>query len=94
MKHYGQSDYEWKNNKLYLNDKKTGYSIVPDGGLGKMFKVRWPDGVLSEDYYNLTRAKDHASRLAAEDTRKEHGAEGIGQPADAFKSEIGIQVAK
>lgn len=28
-----------------------------------MFRVRYPDGVLSEDYYNLTRAKDFAAKM-------------------------------
>lgn len=94
MKHYGQSDFDWKKNKLYLTGKKTGYSVIEEKGHPGMFRIRWPDGILSEDFYNLTRAKDHASTIAAEDMRKTIGAEGLGQPTDALESKIGMDVAK
>lgn len=55
----GRDDLIWKDKELYQGNKKTGYSVVPDGGLGKFYKVKWPDGNLSEDYYNLTWGKEN-----------------------------------
>lgn len=68
--------FTWKDRKLYLDGKNTKYSIFLHSGLThpefeetKLYKVRWPDGVLSEDFYNLTRAKQHVIQIA----RKELG---------------------
>lgn len=36
-------------------------------------RVKWPDGVLSGDYYNLTRAKDHAVTMALKELNKTDG---------------------
>lgn len=75
----GKKQLNFKFKKLYHGDKDTGYSVVPGGPEYKMWKVSWPDGVLSDDYYNLTRAKDHAASLYLEDENKAPGS-----PADAF----------
>lgn len=32
--------------------------IVKDLEFTGMYRLQWPDGVLSEDFYNLTRVKD------------------------------------
>ena len=34
-----------------------------------MFYVKYPDGELSKDHYNLSRAKDHAAKLNEIDRR-------------------------
>lgn len=65
-----KKDITFKEDKLYHGDKDTGYSVVPGGPEYKMWKVSWPDGVLSQDYYNLTRAKDHAASLYLETQNK------------------------
>lgn len=36
------------------------HKIVEENGF---YRVKYPDGVLSEDFYNLTRAKNHAAVL-------------------------------
>lgn len=51
-----------KDNKIYYNNKLK-FTIVPDETYPKMFKLRWPDKVLSENCYNLTRTVEHARRL-------------------------------
>lgn len=33
-------------------------AIVKDTEYTEMYRLRWKDGVLSEDFYNLTRAND------------------------------------
>jgi hypothetical protein len=33
-------------------------AIVPDAKHAGMFRLKWPDGVLSNDMYNQTRASD------------------------------------
>jgi hypothetical protein len=32
--------------------------VVKDKKVKDMFRLKWPDGVLSEDFYNLARAND------------------------------------
>lgn len=38
-------------------------NIVEDMKHEGMYRIQWPDGVLSEDFYNLARAKDHAAKV-------------------------------
>jgi|HubBroStandDraft_2_1064218.scaffolds.fasta_scaffold309650_3 hypothetical protein len=77
----------WKDNKLYYEGKFTGISLIPT-----LFKIKYEDGVISEDVYNLTRAHDNAKRhyinkentdgrLELEGARKE-----LGSPPDALFS--------
>jgi hypothetical protein len=33
-------------------------SIVKDTKYPNMYRLKWEDGILSEDFYNFTRAKD------------------------------------
>lgn len=56
-------NYEWKNERLHYEGRTTGMGILVHPTYPKMYYVRWPDGSLSEDFYNRTRAKEHA-RLA------------------------------
>ena len=47
--------------------------VVPDAAHPGMWRVRWPDGRLS-DMTNLTRAKDAVARfLEAEESRQREG---------------------
>lgn len=78
----GKNSLNFRSHTLFKGDQNTGWSVVPDKkivGLAKMYRVRWPDGVLSVDYYNYTRARDHAARLYAEGQNKAPSS-----PADAF----------
>lgn len=50
-------------NDLYLGRKKTGYSVVKDETYEGLWRVKYPDGNISEDLYNKTRAKEHCYRL-------------------------------
>ena len=56
---YGHQDLHWKDSRLYLGSSATGYSITPDTKYPSMWRVRYPDGSLS-DIVNLTRARDGA----------------------------------
>ena len=51
-------DCTWKENKLYCRGRLIG-QVVPDGKYPRMWRVKHPDGSLS-DMVNLTRAKDAA----------------------------------
>jgi hypothetical protein len=35
-----------------------------------MFYLVWPDGSMSDDFYNKTRAKDHAAKIEATMARR------------------------
>lgn len=39
------------------------HKAVKDKQLTGMWRVKYPDGELSADFYNLTRAKNHAAVL-------------------------------
>lgn len=69
----------FKFKKLYYFEKDTRFSVVPDSVEG-MWRVRWPDGVLSQDYYNLVRAKDHCAKVFME-----LGNTAVESPVDALK---------
>ena len=56
---YGHQDLHWKDSRLYLGSCATGNSITPDTKYPSMWRVRYPDGSLS-DIVNLTRARDGA----------------------------------
>jgi hypothetical protein len=75
----GSKQLSFKFKELYHGKERTGFSVVPTLH-SNMYRIQWPDGVLSEDMYNLTRARDHAARLYAEGENK-----ALGSPADAFK---------
>ena len=60
---YGHQDLHWKDSRLYLGSCATGNSITPDAKYPSMWRVRHPDGSLS-DIVNLTRARDGARCLA------------------------------
>jgi hypothetical protein len=92
MKHYGTEDLHWEKEQVYLGKRKL-CSVFPVGGIllpgGMMYKIRWPDGVESEDKYNLEWAKYHALTISLDIVREEQGleqgAEPYVSPVDAFK---------
>lgn len=49
--------------------KTKKFKVVPNPD-GYGHRVRWPDGELSADYYNLTWAKEHARVLQENDRRE------------------------
>jgi|KBSMisStaDraftv2_1062788.scaffolds.fasta_scaffold74570_4 hypothetical protein len=49
----------WKGDRLWLNGRFSGFSVVVDERYPQMWRVRRPDGSLS-DMVNRTRAKDAA----------------------------------
>jgi len=59
--HTGKDLY-WKEGRLF-DKKELILEIVPDEVHKHMFWIKWPDGSKSVDFYNITRAKDHAVKL-------------------------------
>jgi hypothetical protein len=57
-----RNDLRWKDDRLMVRGRWSGARIVPDPKWPKMFRVEFPEGVLS-DMVNLTRAKDAAAHL-------------------------------
>ena len=60
---YSRHDLQWKGRELRLNTGRLLGTIEPDSEWAGMFRVRLPDGWLS-DMVNLTRAKDAAISLS------------------------------
>lgn len=64
---HSSDELVWKNNKLYYQNNKfmevVEYSIegYPDG---TYWRIKFPKGSLSNEYYNLSTAKDNAKRQA------------------------------
>ena len=78
-KKYGASDLNTRFKKVFVGDEDTGFSIVPSETEG-MWRVSYPDGVLSKDHYNKTRAREHSITEAALHLRI--GAEPGKEPSD------------
>jgi hypothetical protein len=57
---------EWKDNKQYYKGKHTGISLIPT-----LFKIKYEDGVVSEDVYNLERAHDNANKYLVSERNKD-----------------------
>lgn len=75
--------FEYK--QLLFAGKPTGFSVIKDE-VG-LYKVKWPDGELSKDHYNITWAKQHCVREAAKFLNIQlEGAEmAPAEPADALE---------
>jgi len=72
---YGNRNTRWEGDHLYISNRATGYSIVRDQRYPNMYRVRSPNGVLS-DIVNRARAKDAAAaRALAVLNMRETGAE-------------------
>jgi hypothetical protein len=64
MRVWGRNELAWKNDALYLRGRRRRLiAIAPDGQWPGMWRVRYPDGGLS-DMVNLSRAKDAAAAEA------------------------------
>lgn len=62
-------DFNWKDKKLYLGKTDTKFSVF--NGEEDIYWVKWPDGQISADFYNLTRAKDNCVKMALSTYNKE-----------------------
>lgn len=51
----GQEDFKWDGYRLYLGDEYVGRVYEAD----ILYRILWADGVKSDDYYNISRAKDN-----------------------------------
>jgi hypothetical protein len=56
-------DLKWKDNILRHRNMKYA-EVIPHSKYPKMFYIRWANGDLSADFYNISRAKDHAVNYA------------------------------
>jgi len=63
----------WKEDRLYVDRRLSGYAIQPDEKYQMMWRVRSPDGSLS-DMVNRTRAKDAAAAMLDRDLRADERA--------------------
>lgn len=63
MNIYGSNRLSWKSNALYFQ-KELMFSAVKDDTYETMYRVKWPDGVLSENMYNFFRARNHCIILS------------------------------
>src|SRR5262245_4571496 len=73
MRHYVNRDLHWEGDRLYASKRLSGFSITRDERYPSMWRVRSPDGTLS-DILNPTRAKDAAHAFL---NRQETG---VGRP--------------
>jgi len=60
---YSTQQLEWRGDELHLRTGRKLLSIVADAKYPQMWRVRYPDGTLT-DMVNRTRAKDAACALA------------------------------
>jgi hypothetical protein len=60
-------DMSWDGDRLKIRNRLFGYSIIPDEKYPGMWRVKYPDGQLS-DMVNRTRAKDAAMVLLERQT--------------------------
>lgn len=77
-----RSYMKFKDNKLFHNDEDTKYSVVQDKIYSEMYRIRFPDGELS-DMANFTRTRYKLKGYLAEEVN--YGLEGPTEPAGAFK---------
>lgn len=59
----GRNRLKWEGNDLFFQSEKV-MSIFLGDRESDLWWLRWPDGTVSVDYYNKTRAKEHATRMA------------------------------
>lgn len=59
MRHTARNHFRWSDNDL-LFKRKIFMRIFPDKDHINMWRVEYPDNVLSADFYNKTRAKENA----------------------------------
>lgn len=77
----GFDELHWKNPvSLYHGDRKV-LSLTPNKEYLGMWRVKWPDGVLSDNFYNHTRAKENAMKWYVADFNRRDSASGTGEEA-------------
>lgn len=59
-----KQNFNFKYKRLFRGKEKTGFEVIPDKTEKYMYRVKWPDGKESEDYYNLSWAKQHCVNQA------------------------------
>lgn len=59
---YARSEFVWKDNKLYQGKDLIGEVIKEQNN--PLWRFQLTDEPISEDYYNLSRAKDHLVKQA------------------------------
>jgi hypothetical protein len=62
MAYCERSDLTWNNLNLMFRNKKVAW-IVPDTKEPAMHWIHWLDKSRSGDFYNMTRAKEHAANV-------------------------------
>lgn len=58
----GRNQLKWKNDDLFYQNRKM-ISIFLGNSDSDLWWVKWPDGIISADFYNKTRAKEHAIKI-------------------------------
>jgi len=66
MRNPSSDRLSWNRFQLYY-EGKFKIEIVPDIKYPGMFRLKWPDGVLSMDFYNLSGVKQHSKKIAMGD---------------------------
>jgi hypothetical protein len=61
---------KWKGHCLYLKNKKYA-ELLEHSDYKNMYFIRWMSGIISSDFYNISRAKYHAGCFAIHDTIRE-----------------------
>lgn len=74
MKEFKDLTFE-RDGGVYCGERRV-IEVVPDETYSGMYRVRWPDGVVSADFYNLARAKVHAGVAAVRMLNDSWGVEG------------------
>jgi hypothetical protein len=54
----GTEDFNWRGTKLFLGKQYSGFKVDNLENVNQ-WRVYWPDGVSSKDFYNLSWAKEH-----------------------------------
>lgn len=60
----------------------NSFEVVPEEAHPGMYRVKYPDGVLSADFYNFDRANDHR-QLLMEQARRDGYQKGVQMPLEA-----------
>lgn len=63
---HSRKELKWVKSSLWYKDTYI-LAIVEDLEQKGMFWIKWPDGTQSDDYYNKTRARNHAMALTLKD---------------------------
>lgn len=62
MKIFARGEFTWVKNSLWYKDDYL-LALVEDKEYPGMFWIKFNDDTQSDDYYNHTRAKEHAVRM-------------------------------